>query len=198
MSEISEVTDQVKLDALKSRAAMLGISHSPNIGIDKLRQRIAEHLAAQEDEEDEGDEDAKPTSSPAERKTAEQRRIDNLIEAEKRANKLTRVIVSANDPMMQQRDGVYITVGNAVFPTTGFMIPFEVPWLIPEIVLHQLRNAEYQHYRKKKRRDPRMSRAEQEVEGVWRKAYNIEVLDMITEEEIEAIHQRQLADRAED
>ena len=111
---------------------------------------------------------------------------------EQDAMKLVRVIVRPNDPLKLESTGEIFTVGNATVNNGRAVkkyIPFnnEEGWHIPNIIYQNIKAAECQIFKK-------MSRNGQDtMEAMKIKAYNIEVLPALTQDEIDKIAIKQKA-----
>ena len=111
---------------------------------------------------------------------------------EQDAMKLVRVIVRPNDPLKLESTGEIFTVGNATVNNGRAVkkfIPFnnEEGWHIPNIIYQNIKAAECQIFKK-------MTRNGQDtMEAMKIKAYNIEVLPALTQDEIDKIAIKQKA-----
>ncbi len=108
------------------------------------------------------------------------------------AMKLIRVIVRPNDPLKLDSSGDVFTVGSDIV-NRGRAIKKYVPynneegWHVPNILLDNIRAAECQIFKKVKRGN------EHVMESQKIKAYNVEVLPPLTQEELTKLGQRQKA-----
>ena len=108
------------------------------------------------------------------------------------AMKLVRVIVRPNDPLKLDSTGDVFTVGSDQV-NHGRAIKKYVPynneegWHVPNILLENIRAAECQIFKKVKRGN------EHVMESQKIKAYNVEVLPSLTQEELTKLGQRQKA-----
>lgn len=108
------------------------------------------------------------------------------------AMKLIRVIVRPNDPLKMESTGDVFTVGSDTV-NRGRAIKKYVPynneegWHVPNILLDNIRAAECQIFKKVKRGN------EHVMESQKIKAYNVEVLPPLTQEELTKLGQRQKA-----
>ena len=109
-------------------------------------------------------------------------------EANKNAMKLVRVKVNCNNPNKVNYEGEIFTVLNSHTEIKKF-VPFNVPTHIPTIMYNMLKEKECTVFKKKK------------INGIPSsvtkliKEYTIEELPPISNEELEAIKHRQLADQ---
>lgn len=114
--------------------------------------------------------------------------LEGLRKAE--ANKLIRVIVRSNNPLKRDHAGDIFTVGNKLLnggKSVKKYIPYnnEEGWHIPNILYEHLMAAECQIFKK-------VTRNNQEfMEPTNIKAFNVEVLPPLTEDEIEKLRVKQ-------
>jgi len=106
--------------------------------------------------------------------------------------KLIRVIVRPNDPLKLDSSGDVFTVGSNLI-NRGRAVKKYVPynneegWHVPSILLENIKAAECQIFKKVKRGN------EHVMEAQRIKAYNVEVLPPLTQEELTKLGQRQKA-----
>lgn len=168
---------QMSLEDLKAKAALLGIEHSPNIGANTLQEKINVRMGELKIE--------------AESKKAIEA---SKLTLQQKAMKMVRVLITPNDPTYEDRDGIFLVTGNSDIASDMRQAPFNVPWLIPEVFYQQIKAMQYQHFKKKvKGFGGQLTNLEQEVEGVWRPSFNVQLLDMISDDEISEIQKRQQA-----
>ena len=116
--------------------------------------------------------------------------LEGLRKAE--ANKLIRVIVRSNNPLKRDHAGDIFTVGNRKL-NNGKAIKKYIPynneegWFIPNILYEHLLAAECQIFKKAVRN------GQEFMEPQNIKAFNVEVLDPLTKEEIEKLRIKQKA-----
>ena len=111
---------------------------------------------------------------------------------EQNAMKLIRVIVRSNNPLKRDHSGEIFTVGNK-FINNGKAVKKYIPynneegWHIPNILYEHLLAAECQIFKKTTRNGQEIM----EPQNI--KAFNVEVLDPLTKEEIEKLRIKQKA-----
>jgi hypothetical protein len=111
---------------------------------------------------------------------------------EEEAQKLVRVIVRSNDPLKRESQGEIFTVGNRSInggrPVKKY-IPYnnEDGWHIPNILLDHLKAAETQIFKKVTRN------GQDFMEPTNIKAFNIEILPPLTEDELSTLQVKQKA-----
>ena len=116
------------LDDYKAEALSLGIQHSPNIGKETLKRKIADFKLAQEAKAEE-----EATETPSVRRT-------RLI---REANLLKRVIITPLDPNLQDQQGTWAIASNSVVGTIKVYVPYNVEWHVPTLCLNTLRERKY-------------------------------------------------------
>ena len=130
-----------------------------------------------------------PGSTPASR-AAKAKAVNAVYEnltPEQRALKLTRVVVTPNDPLMSSYPGLIFTVG-ASGVNNGEMIKKFVPfnneegWHVPQIILNQIEHAEMQKFKTVIRNN-----GEKVLEPYNTKKFNVRILDPLTREELEHV-----------
>ena len=124
-----------ELDSLKAKAKTMGIKHHPSIGVEKLKAKIEEHVAALE----------KTPEAPA--------KIKPVVRSARAALKreqlvLVRIRVTAMNPQMKGLKGQYFAVANGLVGTVKKYIPFDSPygWHVPEILVNELESKQYQTF----------------------------------------------------
>ena len=171
-----------ELETFKARATQMGISYSPNIGLEALRKKVSDKLNSVDTTavKDEPVTNKKGLSM-------EELQHKNRENSIKEAMKLVRCVVTCNNPNKKHLQGEVITAGNAIMEDTRF-IPFNVPWHVPQITLGVLKDREYQMHRKEKTpKGFEITRAKLMPE------FNIEILPPLSTEEYNAIRNSQLA-----
>jgi hypothetical protein len=193
-----------ELTLLRQRADLMGIKYHPNIGVDKLKEKIAyqqEEIAnnaaspkATDESDSQEEQDALNNNmdiseakkdAPITHETTGQRRV----RLRREATKLVRVRVTNMNPLKSALKGEIFSVGNAQIGFIKKFVPFnaEQGWHIPQIILTHIQNKKFlTHYEaniggkkiKKHRLVPE---------------YAVEILPPLTAEELKDLAQRQLA-----
>lgn len=170
-AELSQ--DQIILDDLKNRAKMLGITHHPSIKAEALREKIQAKL----DE----------TTSAPKHEPGSGDAVNDVRRQTKRedALKMVRIILTCMDPAKKSFDGEIFQVANSLVGTLKRYVPFGVEWHVPQMMLNMINEKEYQTFTEVKRGPVETS------EGRLVKAYAVNILDPLTEEELKDLEQRQ-------
>lgn len=167
-----------ELAILKDKAKVLGIN-AGNMGVDALRQKIAEKMA----------ESQKSTEvvQPDEEMTALQRRQH----LKREYLKLVRCRIFNNNPQKQDLQGELIIVGNKYLGMQKKMIPFGEPtengYHIPLIIYNELKNRRYQSITVKGRA------GKEEIVRKMLPEYTLEVMPPLTREELNELALTQAA-----
>lgn len=161
---------QSERDILIQRATTLGLTFAKNISETKLRELIDAELNE---------------SVEAETEEALKRKAAQKLHAEQA--KLIRVQITPMNPAKASLNCELFSFSNDVFSEKR-VIQFNVPWHVPQAMLDHIRSIEFRAYRDIK--TPR---------GVVQEAYSapayaVNVLPPITEEELDQIKKKQLAE----
>lgn len=171
MSEESTI-EQAELDALKSKADLLGISYHPSIKAEKLHTKIQEALA------DKVDPDADKVAPEA----SQVKEANSQAEVKKDQLTLHRVRVTSMNPQHATHDGTMITTGNKLTGSIRKFVKYNEPWHVPMIILEQLKNAKFQqHYDTKGKNNRTIQRSKMVP------TYAIEYLDALTPKELKEL-----------
>lgn len=193
------------IEVIRATAKDLEIPFSGNSGIDTIKGKIVEYLkeqtipttspdalAAISGGEDEEIEVAKaipagPTieelleMDPAKVEDVNLRR--KVVRA--KALRLVRVNITNLDPSEAQLDSVLITATNKYTGKVSRVVPFNVDWHVEEILLNQMKNQKFVMRREKK--GPGQKFGIKQYDTGYVKKYQIEVLPMLTPEELERL-----------
>lgn len=198
-----------EMAALKQRAQLMGITFHPNIGIDKLRDKVNARLTGMTDTNaDEEDEMADASDEPAQKedkapvvpvtpvarvraKTKAEKEQDLRSHLMKESNALVRCRIFNLNPMKRDLKGEIITVANKYIGKVSKFIPFgeetEKGYHIPKILFDDLKQRQFLELRSR------------EVNGKTQLTrrmvpeYNIEVLQQLTREELAELALKQEA-----
>ena len=114
----------------------------------------------------------------------------SVSDIEKEALKLVRVRISCNNSNKRNLKGEIFTARNACINEVKKFVPFNVPTHIPQILLNLIKEKSMQlFYKEKNSKGFTINRSRLVPE------FNVEVLPPLTKDELEAIKQRQLADK---
>ncbi len=172
-----------ELTALKERATTLGITFHPNIGVYKLREKVAAAIEGKPAVPDVPEVTA-PTEVVAEVETKAQR----AARLRKDANQLVRIRVTCMDPAKKEWLGAMYSVSNSLVGTIKKYVPFnnDEGWHVPQMLLNHLRERTCQIFVSKTNPDGSKSRT-----GKIIKELAIEVMPALTAVELQELAQRQ-------
>lgn len=187
------VEGQSEIDSLKERANIMGIKYHPNIGLDKLKAKVAAGQKSEPNptasEEQDTIQDAQEaavadTFTPGKHKTAAQFKTKRKQDA----LRLVRIRVSNMNPVKNAMVGEIIQVGNAELGVIKKYVPFnaEHGWHVPAVILQELRAKRYTSHFKVKINGKDQNRHRLVPE------YSIEVMDPLSGKELEELKQRQI------
>lgn len=191
-----------ELTVLKQRAKLMGVTHSNNITVEKLREKINAKLAEEltQDEQDEGEdapadenadaEDEAPEAFKPAKKLTKMQLRQQII---KEQTKLVRIRIANLDPKKKELPGEFITVANGYMGTIKKYVPFgEVTdngYHVPYCIYKMLDRRRFLDIRTK--RDPRTGAVTPQTRYV--KEFALEVLPQLTEAELARLANAQAA-----
>jgi len=194
----ADAPEPTEIQMLKSRADMMGITYSNNIGVEALRKKISEKMENAE-EEAVAEQAAivedlhKPNplagdtgSKPVKRKTLRQHLHDEQM-------KLIRIRIQNLDPKKKDLHGEIFTVANEHLGTVRKFIPYgeqsDDGWHVPYIIYQQLVDRKFLNIRTVKDRRTGTNH----IESNWVREFSIEVLPPLTKAELDKLATAQLA-----
>lgn len=175
---------QDELTLLKQRATQMGITFSPNIGIETLRQRINDKMEGKDEEAE-----PEPETQTGDKDTEEAKLTPAQYRQMKKreAEKLIRVRITNMNPQKTDLPGEVFTVANGVVGTIRKYVPFggeaaEVGYHVPQIILNMLKRRKFYSVTTKRDDKGRPYQVKQE-----RNEFAIEILEPLTQEELEKL-----------
>lgn len=190
-----ETTVDVKQEreALKARCQLLGIQTQGNQSNETLRALIR----AKQDEMDAAARQANPAAFDEAVETSEGRTPSLREYLKTEALKLVRVRISCMNPQLAKMGSVIITTGNEYTGTVRKVVFFgektENGYHIPQIILNVLQRRKFQQVV-----EERNHKGHLVPRARWMKEFNIEILPPLTQKELNALKDRQLATNAID
>jgi hypothetical protein len=174
MTDINVQPDEMTL--LRERAKLMGITHSPNIGLDTLRERVNGVLKGQ------GVDEEKSIAAPGVESKAQRE-----THLRREASEMVRIMVVPMNSAKKDWDGEIFDVANGLCQHKKF-VPFnnEAGWHVPKMMYNMIRDRKYQLFYKKKLANGEYIRA-----GKLVKEFSVEILPKLTPVEIQElkIHQ---------
>ena len=192
MSEQNQETTAVDVkqerEALKARCQLLGIQTQGNQSNETLRALIR----AKQDEMDAAARQANPAAFDEAVETSEGRTPSLREYMKTEALKLVRVRISCMNPQLAKMGSVIITTGNEYTGTVRKVVFFgektENGYHIPQIILNVLQRRKFQQVV-----EERNHKGHLVPRARWMKEFNIEILPPLTQKELNALKDRQLA-----
>ena len=190
-----ETTVDVKQEreALKARCQLLGIQTQGNQSNETLRALIR----AKQDEMDAAARQANPAAFDEAVETSEGLTPSLREYLKSEALKLVRVRISCMNPQLAKLGSVIITTGNEYTGTVRKVVFFgektENGYHIPQIILNVLQRRKFQQIVEERGHQGHMV-----PRARWMKEFNIEILPPLTQKELNALKDRQLATNAID
>lgn len=172
-----QADETAKLKTLKTKADMLGVTYHPNIGLEKLKEKVDAKMAEQ-DTVDPVDAGVIPVLDQGNSRAAKRKDCAELV----------RVIVTSRDPNKKDWPGEIFSVGNS---TVGFFkkyVPYGHEWHIPKIIFNTIRDRKVQVFvpiidsKGNKTKEPRLI-----------SAYSVDVLDPLTPAQLADLAKAQAA-----
>ena len=174
------VVDQLAM--LKTKADTLGVTYSPNIGVDALREKINAKMNG----EPEKKEEAKASEAPREKTKMEIRQELFL-----KATRLVRCRITCMNPSKADLPGEIFTVSNNVVGAIKRYIPYGEQvdgWHVENMLLDMLKEKQFQQLRTKKGANGQIL-----PETKWVREYAIEELPPLTPDELKVLANKQAA-----
>ena len=190
-----ETTVDVKQEreALKARCQLLGIQTQGNQSNETLRALIR----AKQEDMDAAARQANPAAFDEAVETSEGRTPSLREYLKSEALKLVRVRISCMNPQLAKLGSVIITTGNEYTGTVRKVVFFgektENGYHIPQIILNVLQRRKFQQIVEERGHQGHMV-----PRARWMKEFNIEILPSLTQKELNALKDRQLATNAID
>lgn len=167
-----EISKEEQLATLKARADLMGLSYHPSIGLEKLRDKIAEALA------DEPDEEPTPEVAPTPA-------VNPKVQMKRDALKLVRIRVTCMNPNKKEWEGEPITAGNSLIGSVTKFVAYNVEYHVPQIILNVLKSRKCQVFHTVTENKRKVRRGKQVNE------FAIEILDPLTPQELHDLAQVQ-------
>ncbi|MFA7188459.1 MAG: hypothetical protein WC117_00055 [Sphaerochaetaceae bacterium] len=184
-----------EIDVLKDRARMMGVPFSNNIGVEALRQRIADKLANTATEKESGlGEVAQANALTGEEPTVQEKKLTIRQYMVKEQTKLVRLRITNLDPKKASLPGEIFTVANEYLGTIRKFVPFgEVTdggYHVPYCIYKMMDARKFLHIRTYK---DRKNNNQIKVETSWAKEFALEVLPPLTKAELATLAATQAA-----
>jgi hypothetical protein len=184
-----------RLQALKKKADLMGITYSNNIGEDALAAKINAKLDGEQAQTIAASNDALDS---APKTVALDDDVDlSALSPEDRLRReqlaLVRVRITNLDPKKKDLPGEIFCVANRVLGSVRKFIPYgevtENGYHIPRILFNELQARKFNHVTTRK--DPRTKQSV--TESKWVKEFSLEVLEPLSQEELNRLATAQIA-----
>lgn len=189
LDQISDNDDELVVDplvSLKAKADKMGLSYHPNIGLEKLREKVTAHLnGIPEAPETPAEAPAAPVAVDV---PAEETPVARKLRKKREASELVRIRVTCMNPNKKDWDGEIFTASNSVVGTFKKYVPFNADegWHVPRIIYNMIVQRQCQVFITRKG-----PRGVSTKEGKLIREFAVEVLPMLSEEELHDLAQRQ-------
>jgi len=174
------------LVSMKAKADKLGVSYHPNIGLDKLREKVNAKLN--------GEPESQEAPAVIEAST-EESAVARKLRKKREAGELVRIRVVCMNPNKKEWEGEIFTASNSVVGTFKKYVPFNADegWHVPRIIYNMIIQRQCQVFVSKKG-----PRGVVMKEGKMIREFAVEVLPLLSEEELHDLAQRQAMAKAID
>ena len=177
-----------EMEILKKRADQMSITYAANIGIESLREKVNAAINAAQAQEQSKQETEKRTD-PA----AEATPVESVYEQQYRElMKLVRIRISCLNPIKANVPGEFVTFVNGVLGKVTKYIPFgeasDNGYHVPQCIVNELQDRKFLQLKETKSRFGTTS-----VEKRMVNEFSIEILEPLTEEELNELKARQHA-----
>ena len=182
-----------ELDMLKSRAKLMGITFSNNIGLDALKTKIEEHKQASEAKtqtQATAQTDMQQAQTENQKKKAKTLSLRSHLQKEKM--KLIRLRITNLDPKKKDLPGEILTIGNEYLGTVRKFVPFgeatDNGYHVPYCLYEMMRDRKFLSI--KTRKGPK---GQTIVEQQMVREFALEILPPLTEAELARLSAAQLS-----
>ena len=184
-----------ELDMLKSRAKLMGITFSNNIGLDALKAKIEEHKQASE-AKTQTQVTAQTNEQQPESQTENQKKKAKTVSLrahlQKEKMKLVRLRITNLDPKKKDLPGEILTIGNEYLGTVRKFVPFgeatDNGYHVPYCLYEMMRDRKFLSI--KTRKGPK---GQTIVEQQMVREFALEILPPLTEAELARLSAAQLS-----
>ena len=184
-----------ELDMLKSRAKLMGITFSNNIGLDSLKAKIEEHKQASEAKtqtQAPAQIDEQQPESQTENQKKKAKTVSLRAHLQKEKMKLVRLRITNLDPKKKDLPGEILTIGNEYLGTVRKFVPFgeatDNGYHVPYCLYEMMRDRKFLSI--KTRKGPK---GQTIVEQQMVREFALEILPPLTEAELARLSAAQLS-----
>ena len=196
-ASVEQAQQPSELDMLKSRAKLMGITFSNNIGLDALKTKIEEHKQASEAKtQTQTQVTAQTDMQQAESQTENQKKKVKTLSLrshlQKEKMKLVRLRITNLDPKKKDLPGEILTTGNEYLGTVRKFVPFgeatDNGYHVPYCLYEMMRDRKFLSI--KTRKGPK---GQTIVEQQMVREFALEILPPLTEAELARLSAAQLS-----
>lgn len=188
----NDTVDEVQVDELallKQRASLMGLKFSNNIGLEALRKKVSD---AQEGITEEPEVAQVNPLEPVTVAPKEETRTEMARRIRLEQTKLVRIRIQNLDPKKKDLPGEIITVANDFMGTVRKFVPYgeqtDNGYHVPYCIYQFLKERKFLNIRVTKGKNGRPN-----IQQAWVREFSIEVLPMLTQEELTNLGQAQIA-----
>lgn len=185
-----------ELTSLKARAATMGITYHPSIGVDKLRAKINAELKGEADPDEVPtvvttpviEEEVKPVVPVKKTQTKKELLALYHTKVRRDANKLVRIRLTCMNPDKTQWPGEVFDVGNSITGSIKKFVPFEAEdgYHVPQMIYDVLIARKYQQHKK-----VRLANGNWGVKSGLVREFAVEILPPLGKKGMKALAERQ-------
>lgn len=183
--QVDEAPVQDEMTMLKKRADQLGVKYHPNIGLEKLRDKVNAKMTGETEPADDEEEVVQATADPVKKQETKQQM---RVRLQREAAKLIRVNITCMNPNKRDLEGEIFTAGNSIVGSYKKYVPFntENGWHVPQIILNQIKQRKCQIFV-----TVRDDRGNKSRKGKLINEFSVEELKPLTKKELEDLAKRQ-------
>lgn len=195
-TEVRDASGKTELEVLKERAKDLGVQHSPNIGVDALKEKIDAKLNGTKDEtqddqstaksEDTGGSVSGTSTQTKEDEAPKESKAQLRLRKRKEASRLVRVRVACMNPNKKEWEGEMFTVSNSIVGTMSKFVPFDKEWHVPVMIYNMMKSRKFQRFVKVKDKHGNVTKR-----GELAREFAIEELEPLTQKELDDLARKQ-------
>ena len=189
-----------ELDTLKARAKQLNIAFSANIGLDTLKAKVNavlndEPVPVADAHKQAASNSSEVAMNPGDYVQPKENTIQRNQRLRREANRLLRVNVMNRNPAMKDYEGDWYCVGNSIVGDIRKFVQYDTEegFHVPYMIYLHLKEKEYQVFVKSKDSKGREVKRAKNV-----KELSVELLDPLTDEEIDELVTRQALNKSID
>ena len=192
---VEQAQQPSELDMLKSRAKLMGITFSNNIGLDALKTKIEEHKQASEAKtqtQASAQTDEQQPEVQTENQMKKTKTLSLRAHLQKEKMKLVRLRITNLDPKKKDLPGEILTTGNEYLGTVRKFVPFgeatDNGYHVPYCLYEMMRDRKFLSI--KTRKGPK---GQTIVEQQMVREFALEILPPLTEAELARLSAAQLS-----